>query len=106
MGVRRSVVDEDTENGGRDTISIEGKQVVVADYKHESPVFRGVGRRREQLAGLHVQQHPGNQEFLAEGVPEGWERFVIDVSNIYDNYRHRWSTSYPFTNTCLITSDL
>ena len=37
MGVRRSVVDEDTENGGRDTISIEGKHFFLLIYEPINP---------------------------------------------------------------------
>ena len=63
-----------TEQDQRGTVaSATAHQKLVAIEKRLTELQEGAGRRREQLAGLHVQQDSGNQEFLAEGVPEGWE---------------------------------
>ena len=63
--------------------SATAHQKLVAIEKRLTELQKAAGRKREQLAGLQVQQDPGNQEFLAASVPEGWERCLTEDSVPY-----------------------
>jgi hypothetical protein len=50
--------------------------------------------RREQLTGLVVRQDPGNQEFLRDSVPEGWDRCLTEEQVPYFSCHATESTSW------------
>ena len=50
--------------------------------------------RREQLSSLVVQVDPGNQEFLKEAVPAGWERCLTEENIPYYSHHEQETTAW------------
>lgn len=62
--------------------------------------------RREQLSGLVIQQDPGNQEFLRECVPEGWERCLTNENIPYFSHHVDQRTSWDHPDFLALLDNL